>query len=47
MLPVISVDAAVKLPPSKITRMMSVPKAHIIAQTGKIKSSVFSVTFQI
>ena len=47
MLPVISVDSAVKLPLSKMTRMISVPKAHIIAQTGRMKSSVFSVTFQM
>ena len=47
ILPVTSVDSAVKLPLSKITRMMSVPNALIIAQTGKMNRSVFSVTFQM
>ena len=47
MRPVAAVDSPLKLPLSKITRMMSVPKAHIMAHTGKMNSSVFSITFQI
>ena len=47
MAPVAAVESGPKLPPSKRTRTMGVPKAARMAEMGRMSSRVLRSTFQI